>query len=151
MRKVCLFKILKLQNFERLLLFSKEVFGQFSPRFCKRFSILEENCGVDIINRTSRGASGPRFTRPTRFTTWMSFSIMIWTHLILSISNFWKEKRFQSVLLHPTTPSNYPPCFLQIFLEKIFEIFQYKYLNYLIKYFILRRLSMIYPHVLYMF
>ena len=49
MSKVCFFKLLKIQSFEKLLLLSKNVCGQFSPRFCKRFSILEENYGADII------------------------------------------------------------------------------------------------------
>ena len=46
------FKLLKIQSFEKLLLLSKNVCGQSSPRFCKRFSILEENYGADIINET---------------------------------------------------------------------------------------------------
>ena len=49
MSKVCFFKLLKIQSFEKLLLLSKNVCGQFSPRFCKRFSISEENYGADII------------------------------------------------------------------------------------------------------
>ena len=49
MSKVCFFKLLKIQSFEKLLLLSKNVCGQSSPRFCKRFSILEENYGADSI------------------------------------------------------------------------------------------------------
>ena len=47
--KFVFFKLLKIQSFEKLLLLSKNVCGQSSPRFCKRFSILEENYGADII------------------------------------------------------------------------------------------------------
>ena len=40
---------LKVERFENLLLLSKNVCGQFSPRFCTRFSIFKENYAADII------------------------------------------------------------------------------------------------------
>ena len=99
MSKICFFKLLKIQSFEKLLLLSKNVCGQFSTRF------LGENCCADVINerfkckffvdkcsKTCRWVSYTFLQKPHSFKR---FSIL--EKCCADIINGWRQNNLQQI------------------------------------------------------
>ena len=92
MSKVRFFKLLKIQSFEKLLLLSKMCVDSLHRvfDFCKRFSILEENYGADIIKEYLYRYVSFLLTNVQKpVVGWVILSCK--SHILLSISAFSKK------------------------------------------------------------